>query len=556
MPARLDSPTGDYLVEIRDQFQLFGTMQGITRNLDEIEAAAADHLAQYDDIAFLWQQDLETSFQEFLNSGPDMREAFLKKIEESEDLEEEQKEMEIENFDAMAKKTLKDVTTKQPSLAVFDAEITRLYEYKQRIQTMKAQDDIGWLRVNSSPLIKELSQIINSWIDRYTSFLYDNTTKQLSNIQGFITEVKNGIKELPKDLTTDREKALLTKVMTHLRDVTQIKDQTVECFPNLRDTIQLLKKHNVDVNVSKGVDLLVTIENARTELEDTADNALGPIKEAILPLQSKESDNVKTRVRKFQIKVLDYRLEFQGALPYAKAETTPQDIDESYAKIGEYYEKTCKMEEEAKELQTLEQLFELQRTKQKELADCKNELVQLKQLWDLISIIDGQFESWKETLWDNIDADNLELLLKNMKQNQTAPGLAQNKDIKNHKAFGHLNDRVKQMDTIRPLIQQLHSEFMQPRHWKKLNGICGKAVNRSDPKFCLRDIINLELYRYAEDVNELVEGAAKEAKIESKLANIVKTWDDQASLLTFKEYKDTKVLDTGALEEIVENVDL
>ena len=143
-----------------------------------------------------------------------------------------------------------------------------------------------------------------------------------------------------------------------------------------------------------------------------------------------------------------------------------------------------------------------------------------------------------------------------MKQNQTAPGLAQNKDIKNHKAFGHLNDRVKQMDTIRPLIQQLHSEFMQPRHWKKLNGICGKAVNRSDPKFCLRDIINLELYRYAEDVNELVEGAAKEAKIESKLANIVKTWDDQASLLTFKEYKDTKVLDTGALEEIVENVDL
>lgn len=111
------------------------------------------------------------------------------------------------------------------------------------------------------------------------------------------------------------------------------------------------------------------------------------------------------------------------------------------------------------------------------------------------------------------------------------------------------------MDTIRPLIQQLHSEFMQPRHWKRLNGICGKAVNRQDPKFCLRDIIDLELYRYAEDVNELVEGAQKEASIEKKLNLIVKTWDD-ATVLTFKEYKDTKVLDTGALEEIVENVDL
>jgi hypothetical protein len=104
--------------------------------------------------------------------------------------------------------------------------------------------------------------------------------------------------------------------MTHLRDVTQINKNTNERFPQLRDTIQLLKKHNVDVSVSKGVDLLVTIENARTALEDTADNALGPVKEAILPLQSKESDNVKFRVREFQVKVLDYRLEFQAQLPY------------------------------------------------------------------------------------------------------------------------------------------------------------------------------------------------------------------------------------------------
>jgi len=42
-------------------------------------------------------------------------------------------------------------------------------------------------------------------------------------------------------------------------------------------------------------------------------------------------------------------------------------IDAAYAKISEYYEKTCAMEQEAKDLQVLEQLFELHRTKQKEL---------------------------------------------------------------------------------------------------------------------------------------------------------------------------------------------
>jgi dynein heavy chain len=79
---------------------------------------------------------------------------------------------------------------------------------------------------------------------------------------------------------------------------------------------------------------------------------------------------------------------------------------------------------------------------------------------------------------------------------------------------------------------------MQPRHWKKLNGICGKTVNRNDPKFCLRDIINLELYKFSEDVNELVEGAQKEAGIEKKLTNIISTWDE-STVLCFKPYKDT-----------------
>ena len=132
--------------------------------------------------------------------------------------------MEIENFDAMSRKVLDGIVTKQPSLDVFDAEITRLYEYKQRISRIPPTADIGWLKVNSSPLIKELQTIINNWIDRFTSYLYDNTTKQMKNIQDFVNEVQTGIKVIPKDLNTEKDKQLLTKVMTHLRDVTQIKE--------------------------------------------------------------------------------------------------------------------------------------------------------------------------------------------------------------------------------------------------------------------------------------------------------------------------------------------
>jgi dynein heavy chain, axonemal len=48
-----------------------------------------------------------------------------------------------------------------------------------------------------------------------------------------------------------------------------------------------------------------------------------------------------------------------------------------------------------------------------------------------------------------------------------------------------------------------------------------------------------------------VDGAQKEAKIESNLAKIERIWEEQK--FEFKDYKDTQIL--GALDEIVEFVE-
>mmetsp|Transcript_20734 Transcript_20734/g.31858 ORF Transcript_20734/g.31858 Transcript_20734/m.31858 type:complete len:227 (+) Transcript_20734:3822-4502(+) len=193
----------------------------------------------------------------------------------------------------------------------------------------------------------------------------------------------------------------------------------------------------------------------------------------------------------------------------------------------------------------------MQKSSYKDLRDCRTELVQLKQMWDLISLIDYQFENWKSTLWDKIDTEELMQLIKEMQTKQCNPQAPQNKDIKNWKAFVALNDRVKNMNTILPLISQLHSKFMQERHWKKLMHITDQSIAFSSPKFCLDDLIKLELYKYSDEVNELVDGAQKEAKIETKLNIISSCWDEQA--FEFKDYKDVPVL--GSLDEIIEFVE-
>jgi len=77
----------------------------------------------------------------------------------------------------MARKVLVGVETKRPDLDAFDEKITFLTKTKNDIAQLRTTEDIGWLRVNVSPLIKELQNTVTLWIDRYTSFLLNNTVK-------------------------------------------------------------------------------------------------------------------------------------------------------------------------------------------------------------------------------------------------------------------------------------------------------------------------------------------------------------------------------------------
>jgi len=75
----------------------------------------------------------------------------------------------------MSSKILDGVQTRRPDLDAFDEKIYHLYQVRDSINDMKQVEDIFWLRVNSSPLIKELQKIVNEWIEMHTQFLLKNT---------------------------------------------------------------------------------------------------------------------------------------------------------------------------------------------------------------------------------------------------------------------------------------------------------------------------------------------------------------------------------------------
>ena len=255
-------------------------------------------------------------------------------------------------------------------------------------------------------------------------------------------------------------------VMTHLRDVKTIKDKTLSMIEPMKQAILLLKKHQV--KMEEGVDYLVILENNKSQLIDVSEKALGPIKEQILPLQNQEAQNIKGRLARFSVEVQEFRIKFQNNCPFHIQDSSPEIIDKAYDTITYFYDETCKMEKIAKDLNNLEGLFDLTKTNYKQLKDCRSELNSLKQMWDLIALIDMQFDSWKKTAWDSIDTDNLATLIKDMEAKQMMATAPQNKVISKWKGFVYLKERVTNMNKVIPLIAMLHSKFMQGRHWRKL----------------------------------------------------------------------------------------
>ena len=83
-------------------------------------------------------------------SGEDPREKIHMKLNQDGEQEED------ETFKWMAEKILVGVQTKKPELELFDDKITQLTKVKHQVAEMKTTVDIGWLRVNSTPLIREL----------------------------------------------------------------------------------------------------------------------------------------------------------------------------------------------------------------------------------------------------------------------------------------------------------------------------------------------------------------------------------------------------------------
>ena len=533
---RLDDADGRYVREMVDDVQIRLLLATIERSMAMTHAQCLQFREQYTQHSYLWTTNQHDMFAAFVEEAYDETES----------------------------------GQKIPNLEKFQAEITKYKGVLATIQSLQTPTDIGWLRVNSQPIKQSLATMATQWIYMFTNHLVDHVVASLQDLHDFMARVDTGLEEVVEEDAEDVTP--LKRCMAHIRDVRKAQPLHEESFEPLRAAVALLKSHSVTfedrfVNGAGGLpaaegegegegedatpaavermDVVEYLDAAPMKWEATVNKTYSK-KEEIFPMQTAETEHVKNQVRGFFERMRQFRTGFRKTAP----STFLGAADEAYAQIDKFEQELQAFEAESKDVNNLEELFELAVSQYSEMEDTRNELRMLKMLWDFRSLVLATFESWKSQLWSEIDTDALEGNTRKLAQYIKKMG-DQNSTMKGWVTYRDTETTVKNMTITLPLVNDLHSPAMRPRHWKNMAHVChSKPLDPNNPKFCLDDLLSLQLHTHADDVADVVETASKELKIERKLQGIEATWADL--MLEYLPHKDSDVYVVKVSDEVVE----
>ena len=510
---RLDSE-GTYMREMHSNIMINNYQSMLADAVESNERKCMQLKGKFDQYSFLWKTDLNVYFKEF------------------------------------CKKASKETAhgTYLLDLEKFDSEIKRYHDIQAIIADYESPMDIGWLRIDLTPAKRQVSMLTTKWIGMFTRHMLDTVTSTLTDLHNFMHSVSEGLDCAVSE--NDADKSKLMNVMTVIRDVRRKMEFFSEISTPQNECVQILRKYGVDV-----LNATVAAKQLQDYLEEFPLTWEAVVKktfkkkEEILPMQMNSVDSLKSDLDGFYLSIREFRGDFRANAPFK----LDGDCAEAYGIMDKYAAKLNEFHSRVERFHELEDLFELQQTSYPELGETKTEIKYLKDLWDFKAMVCHVYSSWQLILWKNVNTDDLEDQNKKLRKQLKEQG-NMFPIIKGWQVYRDIDNMMSVMNVSLPLINDLHSEAMRSRHWSALARICNvKSVDPSDKKFTLENMISLNIHNHKEAIEELVETAMKELKIERKLKEIEDLWSNME--LEYVPHKDTEMFVPRPSEEVVESME-
>ena len=356
--------------------------------------------------------------------------------------------------------------------------------------------------------------------------MMEHVKKRTGEIKSYSTNSYRGLKKpTPKE-----DMDPLMKVKELLKD-TEARRAAIELdLDTNRTALQHFKKEGESVDK-----ILEQVDNAANLWQDVLKQV--PITtNAIIPVTKIWSSNIETSMEEYntamETKLKDFKkLDFwSDSIPVAEART-------AMVKAQNFVDKESLLLTTNQGLCNTFDFPHVVNPSTNIVNEMKSDMVEMAAVWNVIESVDEHIADAKNTLWCEMNIEDLEdgskQQVKNVKK--------LHKTVRWCGAYKQADKTSKDYLNTIPLIQLLASPFMRPRHWEMVKKAAGKEFTPpyENKELTLGGIINLQLHEVSADIEDICDQATKEGKMEIAIAQLGERWLGIEWLMD--PYKDTDV---------------
>ncbi|XP_054720541.1 dynein axonemal heavy chain 11-like [Uloborus diversus] len=370
----------------------------------------------------------------------------------------------------------------------------------------------NWLHVDQSKFIESLFVFVDEWRKRFKQLIIEAVTNTLQDLDTFCTETETELSETTSIVSSSEQldSSSLLRIITLIQAVQDRKVTTDAIFKPLGTAVKFLRtecNERLDDHVQELLMVLPERWEHTKKLSETW-------RMQISTPMAKEGSSVRQQVAAFSSKQIHFREQFR--LSPAFQRDCPAPAIDMLRKL----EKDIKLlNDEVQALRKSGKLFEVHVPEFSQLKQCESEILLLHELWSYIEKVKIQLGKWDASPWTKVDLDALEMQCKAYMRDIKS----MDKGMRSWDNFIWLQDTIKNILVALRAIHQLRNPAIKERHWTQLSAATQVPLSVTE-ETPLRELLSLELHRFEDVVEGMVERASKELATERILADLEATW--------------------------------
>ena len=410
--------------------------------------------------------------------------------------------------------------------------------YKDQMQlfgNMKETENQGIFQLNSLMLKDKLKPSPRSCLNSV-----QNLMPQLSmeRAQELLQELNDANKKL---MITPKSVDEYIEYSKFFKATSQKMDEFGQRFNGVKDLNQMIEIYGIKADDSikqKFTECLQSLGTLRQRIQTAGERDEGDKIKFSKELREKIT-GIERKVRDINEKLKDDKISDREALPH--------NLVVFLKSIGDVVENLFT---ESKACTVFQDELELERTNFEFVVEMRRDFRLKYDMWLALHEWGIKIVTWHTTAFQKIEVDNI---VKEVDNYYRIAMKSRALEEQGNFVPEILRNKVEELKNTMPVVVDLRSPALQPRHWEQIKEVLGKDIDTTDNSFTLRSLIEMKVNDKKDEISDIALKAKKEQELERQLTEIVKTWDSVEFQLNTT--KDSDVSTLTALDEIITLLD-